>query len=200
MALVPTVSKNLIVGPPGFEHAVEARRQRTIRPAIVALVLCALGSAGCGATALSLPWFGGDPNPDFIATSSALSVPPLGSGQLAPATRNWGYLLLVWSGVVVGLAVLAIAVRVRHTHRAGRTPDRLMFCVTVAALVLLALVISEVTATIPFGDGPPLTYDFGAIVGLVLAVLSFISASYGWAITRYPWLAFDLLPTDSRCP
>jgi hypothetical protein len=86
---------------------------------------------------------------------------------------------------------MAIVACVRSTRRQKRLPTRLLLGIVAAALVLVALGVSEITAKIPFGDGPPLTYDFGALLGLVLAVLSSISAFVAWATTRYPWLVHD---------
>src|ERR1700722_14818638 len=114
MSVMPTESRNLdsLSGLPGRDVS-EKRQPRTPRPAIGSLGVSVLASAGCGVAAATLPWFGlgtpgGDVFPDFISTSSALSVPPFGSGQLAPAKQDWGYLLIVWSAVVAGLALEAI--------------------------------------------------------------------------------------------
>jgi hypothetical protein len=183
---------------PGLPRSISYEtRKQSMRLPVVALVACAFVSAGCGVAAITLPWFAlpqptsGLPWSSFISTSNALSVDPFGSSDLAPGTQSWGYLLVVWSAVVVGLAVVAISACVRSTRRKLPAPARLLLCVVAAALVLVALGISEITAKIPFGDGPPLTYDFGAVLGVVLAVLSLISAFVAWATTRYPWLVHD---------
>jgi hypothetical protein len=205
MTEVPAESTNLDAATGWPQGGVaEPRRERIERPRILALVVCAAATAGCGTALVTLPWFGlpdpgGNPLFDFTATSNALSVPPFGSGHIVPASRTWGYFLVVWSTLVIGLAVLAVVASVGRTRREGSPSNRSLLCLMIAALVLVALIIPELTAKIPFGDGPPLTYDFRAVVGLGLAVLSLISASFAWAITRYPWLAYDLA-TESDCP
>jgi len=163
-----------------------------VRLHVVSLGLCGLAAAGCGATTV-LPWFGlptpgGPPDPRFSALSGALATPPFGSANLAPATEKWGYLLVAWSALVAGMDVVAIITFVRNRKREGRRVTALLICVAAAAFVLIALVIAEFTAKIPWGDGPPISWDMGALFGLLLAVLSAFSASSAWATEKYPWL------------
>jgi len=84
--------------------------------------------------------------------------------------------------------VVAIITFVRNRKREGRRVTALLICVAAAAFVLIALVIAEFTAKIPWGDGPPISWDMGALFGLLLAVLSAFSASSAWATEKYPWL------------
>jgi len=63
----------------------------------------------------------------------------------------------------------------------------LLLCVALVSLALVALVVLEVRATVVFGD-QPLRFDWGAIVGLALAVLSFLGAWFAWATNRNRWL------------
>jgi hypothetical protein len=59
--------------------------------------------------------------------------------------------------------------------------------VAITSLALVVLVILQMNATIHFGD-QPLGFDWGAIIGVALAVLSAFGACFAWATIRYRWL------------
>jgi hypothetical protein len=147
-----------------------------------------------------LPWFGffepgGGPVPEFSAVSRSLSGPPYGSADLLPGTRHWGLLIVSWSCLVAGLAVVAMVACVAKRYEI-RVLIRLLLRVTFAAFVLVALVVPEFFVKIPYGDDPPLGIDGGAFVGLGLAVVSTSSAAFAWASKRYPRLCDPSIPSQ----
>ena len=186
----PSTRVDLFGDPPWDSSTGEKKRTYRRGPQIVALLICTLASSAFVAT-IPLPWFGfidpSNPSPQYNAVSQDLA-PPLSSPGLAPGTQGWGYLLVVCSVLVAGLAVVAIIACVRRRNRSAGT-NRLLLCVAIASLDLIALVVLEMTATLHFGDGPRLGFDWGAIVGLALAVLSSVGAWFAWASNAYPWLS-----------
>ncbi len=57
----------------------------------------------------------------------------------------------------------------------------------IASSAVLTLVVLEARVTVVFGD-QPLSFDWGAVIGLCLAVLSAFGAWFAWATNRYRWL------------
>lgn len=159
------------------------------RVQVIPLCLCAVASSAFVA-ATNLPWFGslssGNPEPEYSAVSRVL-VPPGSPAGLVPGTQSWGYLLAAWSAVPAFLAVVAVLACVVGRHRDGRDLSRLLFCVGIASLVLVALVVPELMATVPY-DESSVGSDWGAIVGLGLAVLSTTGAWFAWATWTHPHL------------
>jgi hypothetical protein len=88
---------------------------------------------------------------------------------------------------VASLALVAVIASVRSRSHRGREPRRLLLCAGTASLVLVTLVTLEMTANVHYGD-QHLGYDWGAILGLALAVLSSSGAWFAWATHRYRWL------------
>ncbi len=155
---------------------------------VVPLAVCTVASFAL-VGALYLPWFGistRDPIPRYSALSSDL-VPPLHSSALVPGTQKWGYLLFASAALVAGLALAALIVCVRSRSHLGGGPSRLLPCVAITSLALVVLVILEMKATVHFGD-QPLGFDWGAVIGVALAVLSAFGAFFAWATIRYRWL------------
>jgi hypothetical protein len=153
---------------------------------VIPLVICTVTSSAL-VFALYLPWFGistADPIPHYSAVSSEL-VPPLTSSALVPGTQKWGYLLLACAALVAALALAALIGCARSRSHLGGGPSRL--CVAITSLALVVLVILEMNATISFGD-QPLGFDWGAIIGDALTVLSTFGACFAWATIRYRWL------------
>jgi hypothetical protein len=154
----------------------------------MSLCICAAAAAALGAVT-HVPWFGsftGDtPEPEYSAVSGLL-VPPHSPGGLAPATQNWGYLLVSWSAVLAASALAtAIALPViRHRHPRG--VSALLVAVGIGSLVLVALVLPELLSRVPFDEASFVGADWGAFTGLGLAVLSSIGAWFAWATWKYP--------------
>ncbi len=63
------------------------------------------------------------------------------------------------------LALTAIFACLKTPSNEGRTITALLLCVVASALAV-ALVYAEIAAHIPFGDGPSVSFDVGAVVGL----------------------------------
>jgi hypothetical protein len=157
---------------------------------VLALGICTLATAGCGATT-ALPWLGipeggGATTTNFSALSGALASPPLGSDGLKPGTQSWGFFLLAWSLVLSCLAFVAVLRCITSRDAGTRGPIRLMLGVVIGAGGLVVLVIAEVTVKIPLGDGPPLQTLPGSLFGLLLAIATLISACVGLVVKRYP--------------
>ena len=143
--------------------------------------------ASCGLVgAIQLPWFGistSDPIPSY----SAISMPPMASLGLAPGSQEWGYLLMSLAILVAALGLIALASCVRGRSHLRGGPGRLLLCLGVASSPLVPVVILEMTATVLFGD-QPLGYDWGAVVGGLLAALSTLGAWSAWATNKHRWL------------
>lgn len=114
-------------------------------------------------------------------------VPPLPFSALVPGTQKWGYLLLAFAALVACSALVALIACVRSRSHLGGGPSRLLLCVAVASFALVVLVILEMRATVHFGD-TPLGSDWGAIIGVSLALLSSFTAWFAWATITYRWL------------
>lgn len=151
----------------------------------MSLCVCA-AATGAIVLTLHLPWFGspGDPSvPQFSAVSGELW-----RTGLVPGAQSWGYLITAWSILLVVLAmVAAIACALRRPH--NRWPmSGFLLCLAVASLVLMALVLAELTSRTQFdlvSYAPP---DWGAWIGLGLAVASSAGAWLAWASWRFPHL------------
>lgn len=155
---------------------------------VVPLCLCAAASAAVIA-ATHLPWFGSiaqDPSvPEYTAVSSMLT-PPSSAAGLVPGTQDWGSLLVAWSALLAVTAVVAAvagaALGVRHARGVGR----LLMSVGVGSLVLVALLVPELFVRVRFDLDSFVGFDWGALVGLVLAVVSSLAAWFAWATFAYP--------------
>lgn len=157
-----------------------------VRVQVIPLCICALASSGFVA-ATNLPWFGDlsstNPTPEFSAVSRG-EFPSEGFG---PGTPDWGHLLVAWSTLVTILAVVAITACAMGHGRYRRELDRLLLWVGIASLALIALVVPEFTARVPFDMASFVGFSWGAIVGLGLAVVSSVGAWFAWATFRFPW-------------
>ena len=159
-----------------------------VRVQVIPLCICAVASLAFVAVT-NLPWFGdiaGDNStPQYSAVSEPL-VRPGSPGGLTPGTESWGHLMVAWSTLVTTLAVVAVVACAVNRHRHLRSLGRLLICVGLASLVLVALVVPEFTATVPYDLVSTVGFSWGAIVGLGLAVLSSLVAWFAWATLRYP--------------
>jgi hypothetical protein len=166
---------------PHWETAPVQRRRISARPP---LGISIIGSAGVAIRTM-LPWYGSPEGGDEVWQFSSPGLRPTsqllnGPGR-HPGTEGFGYLILALSGATLVLAVLGwIAVR-----RPPRPVSNLARClavgVAVSATALLAVVICEVQAHPPLGDGPPPSSDWGAIVGVAASVPCL--AGGAWALT-----------------
>jgi hypothetical protein len=96
--------------------------------------------------------------------------------------------MVVMAGVTTALVVLAAIDVSLHTRHQGPRPTGawvLLILVALASTTLGVLVLAEFLAGPPFGDGPPLGFDWGALVGISAAVVATIA---GWkSLTK--WIA-----------
>jgi hypothetical protein len=161
------------------------------RVQVISLFVCALASFTL-VPVTHVPWFGPFSNtavePQYSAVSGVL-VPPGSPAGMVPGTQSWGYLLIAWSALLAGLAVAALCIcTFSRRFRYVRGASHLLVAVGIAALILVALVVAEFVPRVPF-DGPDtLGFSWGAILGLVLAVVSAIGAWFAWATLNYPHL------------
>jgi len=160
------------------------------RVQVISLCLCAAAALSLIA-ATNLPWFGAfvsdGPEPQYSALS-VISLPPGPEAGLVPGTQSWGYLLVAWSALLGALAVAAILVRALRRNREGRGLSRLLLCVGGASLVLVALVIPELGVKVFYDEVSTVGSDWGAVVGLGLAVFASIGAWFAWATWTHPSL------------
>jgi hypothetical protein len=136
--------------------------------------------------ATHLPWFGSLSDasvPEFNAVSGALW-----RTGLVPASQNWGYLLISWSLLVAFLALLSALACALVRLRCSGFVDRLLSVLGVASLILVALVVAEVTTSAQFDMASYAHPDWGAWIGLALAVVSSLGAWLAWATWTYPHL------------
>lgn len=162
-----------------------ARTHKSVQ--VLPLCLCALSSVAVAA-ATHLPWFGsipGDPTVPEYSAVSPLLVPPDAPAGLVPGTQSWGYLVVAWSvllGVTAVVAVVACVVCARRPRAVGR----MLVAVGVGSLVLVGLVAAELFASVRFDLDSFAHSDWGALVGLGLAVLASGGAWFAWATFVFP--------------
>jgi uncharacterized membrane protein YhaH (DUF805 family) len=157
------------------------------RPRVQVLSLCVCAAAaGAIVATLHLPWFGspGDPS---VQQFSAVS-PELWRTGLVPAAQSWGYLITAWSILLVVLALVdAIVCALRRPHDRRRMSGFLL-CLAIASVLLMALVLAELTSRAQFDLVSYAPSDWGAWIGLGLAVVSSAGAWLAWASRRFPHL------------
>jgi hypothetical protein len=153
---------------------------------VAALGLCILGAIDV-AISTALPWFGFDDNSahGFLGLkdeASALS-PYLASAQgnsFSPGTQDWGILILALSSfvAVVGVAMAAV-------YLIGRSPPFGLYIPLVLLAAPLAIAcILDAHARPPFGDGPPLRFSWGAVIGVASAATSLAGACSALILRR----------------
>ena len=107
---------------------------------------------------------------------------------LVPGAQSWGYLLVAWSAMLALFALLgALACRFPRPRRQWPM-SRLLLCLGVASLILVALVLAELTRSAQFDLVSYAHSDWGAWIGLSLAVVSSVGAWLAWASWRFPHL------------
>lgn len=181
--LVRGSSTDLFDGPPWAGAPAQKPLRKSAR---LPLTVTVIGAATLALTTPTLPWYGFvEPTGlHFGAGWSALS------GNLFPLSpmpggTGWGYLIL-------GLAALTslTAFAVRAVLKANATPKRpgvrTAALLAVAALATMLLVVTslEIAARPPYGDGPRLGPDWGAVVGGLLAAAVWLSAGVAAIVER----------------
>jgi hypothetical protein len=146
----------------------------------VALAACMLGALGVAASTV-LPWYGLDENTatwvwNLQGGRDALA-PALGISAFSPGARFWGLLILGLSCVLVAVAGIAIILLQRKRRPATGGSRLLVVGVAILSLAMIIAVVLEAHARPPLGDGPPLRFDWGAVVGFLAAAVSLIGAS-----------------------
>jgi len=168
----------------------DVRARTHPRVQVISLCICA-GAALAFVAATNLPWFGAfvsdNPEPQYSALSVS-SVLPSAQAGLVPGTQSWGYLLVAWSALLAALAVASTVACVLGRHRKARGLSRLLLCVGGASLVLVALVLPELRAKVLYDEASTIGVDWGAVVGLALAVIASIGAWFAWATWTHPSL------------
>ena len=90
-----------------------------------------------------------------------------------------GFVLL---GFACALAALAVTWAVAVAH--GWSARSVLVVMSLGAAVLLVLALLEAHATPPFGDEPPLSYTWGAAIGVAAAVVSVLGSWSAWLTGR----------------
>jgi hypothetical protein len=157
------------------------------RPGVQVLSLClCAAAAGAIVPALHLPWFGslGDPSvPQFSAVSGELW-----RTGLVPSAQSWGYLITAWSILLVVLALVAAVTCGLRRPFTGWPTSGWLLCLAVASGVQMALVLAELTSRAQFDLVSYAHSDWGAWIGLGLAVVSSAGAWLARASWRFPHL------------
>lgn len=146
---------------------------------IAAWVLTMVGCVGLVAAIVLAPWIGLDQNLGrFNLTPSWTAIGPIPEASralpFAPGTRDFGIAILFLAVAIATCDGVAI-----HRVRRNRLPRALAWVIEVMVTVCLIMVVLELRASPGFGDGPPLTFGWGAMVGLGAATLSVIGATVG---------------------
>ncbi len=136
--------------------------------------------------AVHLPWFGslGDESvPQFTAVSETLWR----HGPV-PGAQDWGYLIAAWSVLIVVWA-LGAAFACAFGGARNRVPiGPLLLGLAIASVVAIVMVVAEMTASAQFDLVSYAHTDWGAWIGLSLAVMSSLGAWLAWATWCYPYL------------
>ena len=179
-------SVDLFDDPPWISSPAATDRRQGRRSATALLGLCLLGAVGV-AISTTLPWFGLDESlgVGFLRLqdqSSALSryLQPAQFGSFSPGTQEWGFLILALSCGVAMSAIVTIAM-----HLIGQSsPCGLYVVLAVLALLLAIACVLDAHAKPPFGDGTPLRFSWGAVVGVAAATTSLIGACSALILRR----------------
>ena len=171
------MSVDLFDDPP-WTSSPAADRHQGRWSAIATLAVCLLGAVGV-AIGTTLPWFGLDESlgVGFLHLQdqmSALSryLQPAQFGSLSPGTQESGILhsgALVRSGDVSHHYSWNACCRAKDPFRPVRGCGRSCSPARYATVL-------EAHAKPPFGDGPPLRFSWGAVVGVAAATISLIGA------------------------
>ena len=148
--------------------------------------MCLLGAVGV-AISTTLPWFGLDDSMGvgFLRLQdemSALSryLEPAQGGSVSPGTPGWGFLILALSCGAVAVAIITVA----GLLFGRRVPLGWYVLLTALALLLVVASLLDAHARPPLGDGPPLRFSWGAVVGVTAATTSLIGACFALLLWR----------------
>jgi len=156
-------------------------------PRVQVILLCiCTASSGAMVVATHLPWFG-SLSDNSVPERSAVSGELWRTG-LVPGTQSWGYLLVAWSALLGVLALFAALACALDSPRRHWPLSRILLCPGVAALVLVALVLAELNTSAQFDLVSYAHPDWGAWIGLGLAVVSSVGAWLAWTTWRFPHL------------
>jgi hypothetical protein len=174
----PTRTVDLFDDPPWTDKpVVRSARRRSV--ADFALAACLLGALGVAASTV-LPWYGLDENTatwvwNLQGGRNALAR-ALGISAFSPGSRFWGLLILGLSCVLAVVAGIATILLQPKRRKSMWTSRLLVVGVAILALALIFAVVLEAHARPPLGDGPPLRFDWGAVIGFLAAAVSLIGA------------------------
>ena len=170
-------SVDLFDDPPWTGPPPVAARHRPLS-AVAALGVCLLGALGV-AISTTLPWFGLDDSIGigFLRLQSEMSalsryLEPVQGGSVSPGTQGWGFLILALSCGAAWVAIITLA----GLGIGRRVPVGLYVLLTALALLLVVASVLDAHARPPLGDGPPLRFSWGAVVGVTAATMSLIGA------------------------
>ena len=137
--------------------------------AITALSLLALIFASL------VPWYG-------LAKSSGsdLLITSVYSGA-----QPWGYMIL--ASALAGLLLIPVLLVIVWPRGARDPVHGVQWLLSVAVLctIVLGITVPTMMAHPPYGDGPPLTSDGGALVAVVLAAIAALAAWSAWFWGRF---------------
>jgi hypothetical protein len=159
-----------------------------------ALAACMVGALGVAASTV-LPWYGLGEN--FATWVWHLQGgrnafgPALGISTFSPGARFWGLLILGLSCVLAVLAGIAIILFQRKQRTAIVRTRVVVVCVAILSLALIVAVVLEAQARPPLGDGPPLRFDWGAVIGFLAAAVSLIGAITALFVCTRPAVVSD---------
>lgn len=140
--------------------------------ALIPLMTCLIAAGGL-LVSLIAPWYTIEGIASFPPDSKVLITGFVPGG--------WAWSILLFALACATLVVSALTVRLVTTRKIGPAELRTApMALAGLATALLAVTLLEALARPPYGDGPPLTLDWGAPIGLITAVVS--AAGAWWAV------------------
>jgi hypothetical protein len=163
---------NLNDDPPWDTELPRPKSRRALREWEL-LALCSVALFGL-ALSTSLPWY--ESASEQFGPRSRFLLPPIGGSAHAPGTTFWGGLVCVTALIVAVAACIDALFAIRSQAKFGRAEALRHLLVASSSTIVLFLVVLELRATPPFGDGPRLTSGWGAIVGVAAALIGVTAA------------------------
>ncbi len=104
------------------------------------------------------------------------------SGAFTPGTQGFG-VRLVWLAAATAISAAVTVPLLRLRFRGGRGLALVeLSSVTALAVYVLVQVIREMRATPPWGDGPNLTFGWGAVMGVSATAVAVLAATIALVI------------------